>query len=120
MSSIEKTPETQKKACLAVYCNGWKECNDCNGVWCEWHPKYNGRTVEEVLHPLIEITGCRPETLGIKGKVIWSGTLADPFEEMLDKEYKWSGESIFEPISIALNLWFNLARAMKRAAERCI
>ena len=35
---IEKTETNRNKACLAVACNGWKECNECDFILCEFHP----------------------------------------------------------------------------------
>jgi len=114
---MEKNEETKKKACLAVYCNGWQECEDdwCSGEgWCKFHPKYR----EEADYSLVKITGCKLESLGIKGEVLWSDRLADPFEEMLHKEYKYSGESIFEPIYEYFIFITFMMKCMERAAEK--
>ena len=42
---IEKTEENRKYGCLAVYCNGWGECEEdwCEAEeWCQFHPNYKG------------------------------------------------------------------------------
>ena len=54
---MEKNEETKKKACLAVYCNGWGECEAgwCDAEqWCKWHPKYHGGIYhgESILAPI--------------------------------------------------------------------
>ncbi|MFX0070704.1 MAG: hypothetical protein ACFFAO_06400 [Candidatus Hermodarchaeota archaeon] len=41
---MDKNEENRKKACLAVYLNGWKECEEnwCDASsWCPFHPNYN-------------------------------------------------------------------------------